>query len=147
MMNKIKILGTAVVVLMLLNIFLLVFFMKSKGPHHPRKGDPKEIVIERLHFDPAQVKVYEDVILDHRSSIEIKEIEMMEIRSGLYGLLGTSDRNEVDSLMNRIGAIRAEIEAVHFKHFSDIEAICREDQKAHFMELRKDLGRIFSKRR
>ncbi len=58
-MNKTKLLSFAVIALLLLNFGILGSLLLSKDKDGPKgKRMPREIVIEKLHFDDNQVIEY-----------------------------------------------------------------------------------------
>ena len=145
-MSKVRVLVIAVITLILLNVALVVFFV-SRVPMHfgppPRPDGPKRIIIERLHFDAGQIDAYEQAIAEHMQQVEEKTSEQKRLRNELYALFQGPDRSGADSIASAIGAVQAQIELIHFKHFQAIEAICRPDQKADFIALSHELARLF----
>lgn len=130
-----------VAALVLLNISTLAFFFTHKRPPHP--AGPRNIIIDRLHFDAAQVGEYEKLIKKHQSGIREIEQNISVAKSELYGLLQGADYSKKDSLMARIGALQMDIEAVHFAHFQEIKSLCKPAQLADFNNLTIDLARFF----
>jgi DNA-binding XRE family transcriptional regulator len=150
-MDKIKLLTFAVIALLLLNLGTLGFLIFARPPH-PMGGpgmrqQPKEIIIERLHFDEAQQQKYAQLIRWHRGTINEIEKEIYQAKNKLYlQLLKTNaDTISRDSLINALGNYQKQIEATHFRHFQDIKNICRPDQMEDYNDLTAELSRIFSK--
>ena len=143
-MTKIRILTVSVILLLLLNAGLL-FFGFSHGPQPSRHDGPKTIIIEHLHLDQEQVARYDLLIKEHQETIREKELELAQSKAGLYALFTANDRSAADSLLTAITAIQAEIETIHFDHFAEIEALCREDQKADFKALSTELLELFKR--
>jgi len=145
-MTKVKLLGIAVVVLVLLNIgtLAMLFIGRPGHPHPPRGEGPKAAIIERLHFDPDQVVAYEDLIKDHQKAIKVQDEVMMATRSVFYHDLGSTNMEKRDSLLSVIAAVQWEIEETHLEHFGKIRALCRADQLADFDALSNDLAGYFS---
>lgn len=146
-MSKVKLLTVVVVLLVLLNIgTLTALFMGRPGHHGPPRGEgPKAIIIERLHFDADQAIAYEALIMDHRQTIDVLDEAMMDARDRLYSELRGSDRAGTDSLIAIIGSVQQRVERTHSSHFSDIRALCRQDQLPAFDALVDDLATYFSR--
>lgn len=142
-MSKVRALIIAVIILVLLNVVLVAFFIFHAPPPPPMREGPKRIVIERLHFDPAQVDAYEKAIATHQEKIRAKGQEAMRLRNELYAKLQEPDSAGADSIAIAIGAVQAQIEMIHFEHFKAIEALCKPEQKADFVALSHDLARLF----
>ena len=131
--------------LILLNLATLAFFRWGKMP--PRPEGPRKAIIERLHFDDSQVAEYEKLIVAHRTAIGAKEAEIRAAKEGLYQLLSSDNPIAKDSLIARIGAIQQDMERIHFDHFKEIKALCKNDQADLFKGLAGDLADYFSPRR
>ncbi|MCC6938456.1 MAG: periplasmic heavy metal sensor [Flavobacteriales bacterium] len=145
-MTKVKLLGIAVVVLVLLNIgTLAMLFTRPNGRQGPpREEGPKAIIIERLHFDAEQVKAYEELIAKHQAAIRTSDEKMQATRGELYQELKGLDDPAKDSLLDALGKVQRAIEATHFAHFEEIRALCQPDQLASFNALVDDLAGYFS---
>jgi len=153
-MEKTKLLTFAVIALFLLNLGTLGFLLLS-GPkdHNPSghgsegRSKPREIIIEKLHFDDAQVKEYDQLIQWHRSNISKLEDQIRDSKNELYLQLNENPVNEKakDSLINALASYQKEIESIHFKHFQDIKKMCKKEQMDDFTQLTEELSRLFSK--
>lgn len=156
-MEKTKLLTIAVITLLVLNLatvgFLLFTGPKGNRPHAGQgpegRPKPKEIIIEKLHFDANQQKEYDKLIQWHQGEIKTIEDHIKEAKDDLYQILSSSEINikSKDSLINALSLHQKEIEITHFKHFEDIKKLCHEDQIEDFNNLTEELGKIFSKGR
>jgi len=151
-MDKIKLLTIAVISLLLLNLGTLGFLVLNKPNGFGRPGmrpEPKELIIEKLHFDKQQQKDYENLIYWHRTTIAGIEDQIHETKNRLYlQLLKTDvDKTGKDSLINALAVYQKQIETTHFTHFQDIKRLCRPDQLEDFYDLTEELSRIFGKPR
>lgn len=156
-MDKIKLLTFSVIALLVLNLGTLgyLFFSGTKG-HRPPPGrgpegrpQPKEIIIEKLHFDAQQQKEYEKLILSHRTTINELDDHIRDSKNNLYlQLIKTSiDVKTKDSLNAILATYQKQIEITHFNHFQDIKKICHPNQLDDFYDLTEELSRLFSKPR
>lgn len=156
-MEKTKLLTIAVLSLLVLNLATVGFLLLS-GPkgNHPQPGQgqegrlkPKEIIIEKLHFDVNQQKEYDKLIQWHQGEIKTIEDHIREAKDALYQILSSSEINikSKDSLINALSFHQKEIEITHFKHFEDTKKLCHKDQIEDFNTLTEELGRLFSKGR
>ena len=146
-MSKIKILTLLVVSLFLLNFGLILFFVVYND--NQKQKSPKEIIIEKLHFNKQQIVIYEAEINIHRSKIRLAENNIRNTKNKLYRLLNEQKNTSFkkDSLINLISKYQNQIEFINFDHYLVIKNICNEKQKQNFGTLTKDLARIFSKKR
>ena len=143
-MNKNKLIRIIAVVLLLTNIALVSFIFFSR-PKPPRGEGPRNIIIERLHFDRNQILKYDKLIFVHRAKIKKKEKEIVEIKNSLYlQLLEENNQPTIDSLQSRIGFVQSEIENIHYRHFEDIHQLCNDDQEKYYAELVKEIAKLFS---
>ena len=95
-MNKYKFLILVIIGLLLSNGVLFFMLIKS----HQRKGGPKNIIIDKLHFDKEQIKNYEVYIQQHRKATNDNEETMNKLRSNLFKQLKyKQDTAKVDSLI------------------------------------------------
>ena len=146
-MNKNKLIRILAVVLLLTNI-ALVSFIYLQRPKHPHGEGPRNIIIERLHFDRNQILKYDQFITQHRAKIKQKEKEMIALKNILYlQLLEENDSSTIDSLQSKIGSVQTEIENIHYRHFEDIHRLCNDDQEKYYAELVKEIAQLFSRHR
>jgi periplasmic protein CpxP/Spy len=150
-MEKTKLLTFAVIALLILNLGTLGFLFATgpKGEHHPPHGrpEPKEIIIERLHFNEKQQAEYEELIKEHRKHIREVEDKIRASKDELYQLLKEKvyDGVKKDRLFTSLATYQREIEITHFNHFEDIKRICTQEQLSDFNELTEELSGLFSK--
>ena len=151
-MEKTKLLTITVIGLLLLNFATLGFLFISgtkghKPPHDIPEGrhEPKEIIIERLHFDANQQKEYGQLIEWHRGEIRQLEDSIRVSKNELYMLFNNDivDEKAKVTLINEIALFQKQIEATHFKHFEDIKKLCKPEQQVYFNELTEEFGRLF----
>lgn len=148
-MEKTKLLTLAVIGLLVINFGTLGFLLLNGKDHHPPHGgrlEPKEIIIEKLHFDEAQQEEYEKLIQWHRGEITRLDDNIRNAKNELYAQLSQTkiDTKSKDSLIGVINSNQKQIEETHFKHFQDIKKLCHQDQLDDFNELSQELSRIFA---
>ncbi len=144
MLTRTNFFRLTIAALVALNLATLAFF-RFGWPHPPRPGLAlKKTIVERLHFDAAQTASYEQLIAGHRKAVQEKDHELAQLRQALYNTLATVDTTGKDSLVQRIGAVHAGIEQLHYAHFQAIKGLCRPDQAASFDQLSGELARFFA---
>jgi Spy/CpxP family protein refolding chaperone len=152
-MEKAKLLTIAVIGLLLLNLATLgfLFLNGSKGHHPPMDGPqgrqkPREIIIEKLHFDVNQQKEYDKIIKWHHGEIERLDKNIRQTKNELYSQLMQPevDVKTKDSLITVLNSYQKQIEQTHFKHFEDIKKLCHPNQMEDFNDLTEELSRIFA---
>jgi protein CpxP len=141
-MNRNKLLMLIIAGLLISNLALVCFIFFGHRP--PAHEGPRDIIIERLHFDRKQVEDYDRLIFDHRRSMRNKQDEMLNLKKQLYGTLTTNDTTRNDSLRNLIADVQKGIENINYNHFRDIEKLCNASQKNDFDELVKDIAELFA---
>ncbi len=151
-MEKSKLLTISVFGLLALNLAILAFLFLNgpKGhrppPPHGDQQNPRELIIEQLHFDAAQQKEYSKIIEWHKKSIRDLDNNIRQTKNDLYALLRQQqvDVKAKDSLMTVLNTFQKQINETHFKHFEDIKKLCHPDQLEDYNALTEELGRIFS---
>ncbi len=139
-MNRVKILIRAVAFLFLLNIGL-IFFLVGRRPS-PRHG-PKHKIIQLLELDSKQVKEYEEMIKIHEGNITAQDEKIVALKQELYkGLI--DNQVDTDSLLALLSKEKTIVEKMHYRHFNDLEKLCKDDQKDNFKKLTKELTKLFS---
>ena len=144
-MSKTKIISFIAIGLLVLNLALIaVLFTHQKHRPAPRER-PRNIIIESLQFDEAQIKEYDKLITEHRSAIENQEKNILSLKNQLYSSLSVDeDSLLVISLEQQLGQLQIGIEELHYEHFQQIKNLCRPNQLDHFNELMKNISEIFS---
>ena len=149
-MNKTRLLTIAVLALLAINTGLLAFLFLRKPPQLPRGGPaggqngPKQVIMDKLHFDEKQVARYEVLIEQHRASVKPLNEEIMGTKSQLYATLADESIAGKDSLVNRLGDLQMRIENAHYEHFLEIKQLCTTQQLADFKALSGELAGYFS---
>jgi len=152
-MERTKLLTITIIGLLLLNFATLGFLFMSGPRGHKRpndrpegRPDPREIIIERLHFDVNQQKEYDKIVQWHKGQIKKLDENLRSAKNELYNQLKQPqiDVKIKDSLIAVINANQKQIEETHFKHFEDIKKLCHQDQLEDFNELTEELSRILA---
>lgn len=143
-MNKVKLYGAFSIALLLINI-VLIWLMFSRNPPERRREEPKIFIIEKLHFDAAQISKYEKLIKWHRENINASDEKVKDLKKELYACLKSENHSvSADSLIKEIGKEKLHIEQVHYQHFSDIKNLCKPDQLSDFNSLSTELTKLFA---
>lgn len=153
-MEKTKLLTYTVIALLLLNLGTLAYLFASapkrqqahgKGPHG--KPMPREVIIEKLHFDPLQTRQYDQLIEWHRANVRVTEDKIRSSKNSLYRLLNEEqvDENAKTVLIDSIAQYQRQIESIHFRHFMDIRKLCKKEQLDDFAQLTNELSKLFSR--
>jgi protein CpxP len=148
-MEKTKVLTIAVIGLLIINLGTLGFLLlngKGHRPPHEERPEPKQLIIEKLHFDANQQKRYAKLIEWHRDEITKLDQNIRQAKNELYSQLNKPavDVKAKDSLIAVINSNQKQIEETHFRHFEDIKKLCNQDQMDDFNDLTEELSRIFA---
>jgi len=151
-MERTKLLTITIIGLLLINLATLGFVFlngpKPGGMPHEGRPLPKDIIIDKLHFDANQQKEYEKLIRWHRGKIDQLDDSIRQTKNSLYSGLTESDTNTKtkDSLIALLNTYQKQVEETHFKHFEDIKKLCKPEQQEDFKALTTELSRIFAPR-
>ncbi len=157
-MSKIKLLSIAVIGLLIVNLGIVSFLLLRKPPH-PRgfrpemnqlegrpegQAGPKNIIIERLHFDKEQVAAYEKLIEQHQATVKNIRDSIRMAKTALYNTLNNETFAGKDSVVNELNLLQRNLELAHYQHFAALKKICKPEQTENFDKLTHDLARFFS---
>ena len=143
-MNKIKLLSFLSIALLAINL-VLIWFILSHKPIHPKGEGPKQIIIEKLVFDESQTKKYARFIKIHQTKIKYQQGQLMKLKNKLYSTLIHGKKNtEKDSLIIEINKIQNNIENIHYNHFEEIKMLCYPKQQNSFDQLCLEIAKLFS---
>jgi protein CpxP len=147
-MDKIKLLTYSVIGLVLLNIGIIGFLYLSRPNDNPHDlgRKPKDIIIDKLHFDANQIQKYDDIIKVYRNTIDSLNNNSREIKAALYTQLKQPILNNKvkDSLIQLTLVNQKRIEEANFKHFLDIKNLCSKSQLQDYNSLTEELEKLFS---
>jgi|JFJP01.1.fsa_nt_gi periplasmic protein CpxP/Spy len=146
-MNKTKVLVFAVIALVALNFGIIGFLFLSKNNDGTRgRKMPREIIIEKLHFDANQIAAYEKIIQDHQKKIKGLDDSIRVSKNELYQLLNsdTIDSSQKDTIFFKLADYQKQIETTHFNHFLEIKKLCKKEQLSDYENLTEELSKIFS---
>lgn len=140
-MNKSKFHVLIILGLLISNVIL--FFMLFK--EHKGNEGPKNIIINKLHFDKNQIKDYEVYIQQHRKAIDENEATMNALRSNLFEQLTyQQDSTKIDSIINIIAKQQYVAEKINYNHFLAIKHLCKPLQQQDFNKFTKEITDLFS---
>lgn len=140
-MNKSKFHVLIILGLLISNVIL--FFMLFK--EHKGNEGPKNIIINKLHFDKNQINDYEVYIQQHRKAIDENEAIMNALRSNLFEQLTyQQDSTKIDSIINIIAKQQYVAEKINYNHFLAIKRLCKPSQQQDFNKFTKEITDLFS---
>ena len=151
-MNKIKVLTYSLIVLVIINVGMIVFFkiIKPRDSGGNFRNGPRKMIIEKLHFDAKQQEQLEASIDKHIHKIKTIENQIQQTKESLYAQLSLSKVDPIvkDSLITVLGDLQKQIESSRFNHFKNIRKICNTpEQKEDFKELTVELSKMFAHKR
>lgn len=130
-----KILGGAVIGLVIINVLLLTFVWLGKNGRNPsRSGNGGgRFLEEQLKLSADQKQQVKSLRDNHFQLVESLRKQSRESRNELHELLKSPNSAlKAQELTSKLGQIQSQIEFSTFKHFSDIRSICNEQQKKVF---------------
>ena len=143
-MEKTKLLATAVIGLLLLNLGLLAFLWsggsQGRSPQGGRGEQTRalEYLMDELTFDASQRAACGQFLQNHRRRMDSLQNQNRMNRDILYDHLKTGDSTAAFS----IGHVQAQVELEAFNYFRNIRAVCRDDQKELFDRVIYDAMRM-----
>jgi hypothetical protein len=142
-MNKIKFLSIVIMGLLASNLLLIGAFLLHSD--EGKRGGPKKQIIEKLHFDEAQIQQYEKLITWHEYHSKNTHFQIIDLKKQLYTTL-TNDKDNLkkETLLIKIAALEIELERINYQHFKDIKKICRKDQQKYYKHFSQELTNLFN---
>ena len=137
-MRKSLLKNLLLIVLLISNTFFIYKWWNAPERRHKQ---PKDIIIERLHFDNQQVVAYEKLIKEHRKQIRSLENQLNNKKTLLFADISKPISSKVSQ---EIETIEIRILNVHYSHFQDIRSICHENQLKDFKQLNKEIIQLFA---
>ena len=122
-MNKQNFYIIIIGVLILINLTLMWFFLNQNNSS--KKGGPRDMIIEALHFDDEQIREYDLLITDHR-------VLMRKGKSNLYNFRKSYFLTDSDSALSLLSISYSNLESINKNHINDIMEICTASQKEDF---------------
>ena len=115
--------------LILINLtFMWLFFNQENSS---KKGGPRDMIIEALHFDNEQIREYDLLIKDHR-------ILMRKGKGELYNFRKSYFLTDSDSALSLLSNSYSNLENINKNHINEIMEICNSSQKEIFRIIIKD---------
>ena len=141
--SKNKILITAVVILLLTNIAVLLFFLYNKGPEKRgghgggREAMMTEFLQKEIGFNQQQLAQYDTLSKQQHEKMKADFDEMRKNREDLYKQLGS--QAFTDSAINMVAArsvdMQKGMEIKMLSSFRDIRKLCTVEQQPKFDSL------------
>lgn len=137
-----KVLSLLVLVLLLTNILLLVFFVWAK-PEPPRpgssgaksdRGGVTQILEKEVGFNAEQMEQYKKLKDQHWDKMKPYFGELRNARNNFYKLLNQASVPDsvINSAADSIAAKQKQMDLQTFRHFQQVKAICTPEQQARF---------------
>ena len=122
-MNKERFYIIIIGVLILINLtFMWLFFNQENSS---KKGGPRDVLIEALHFDNEQIAEYDRLIKDHRCLTRKATNELYDLRESYF-------LTDNDSSLSLLSNTYVDIERINKDHINDVMEICNSSQKEEF---------------
>ena len=142
-----KILSVAVILLLLVNIGLVVYMLKGRNNHGPRKTkDPFEMMVKELGMSEKQQSDYKSQKEEHFKLIRPAIDSLRKARIAMFSLVREPNVNDsiVDDYSRRIAEQQAIINKLTLNHFRKVRNVFTPEQQPKFDEFIK---KIMQKRR
>ena len=136
-MNKQRFYIIIIGVLILINLILMWLFFNQNNSS--KKGGPRDLIIEVLHFDYEQIREYDLLIKDHR-------VLMRKGKSELYNFRKSYFLSDSDSALSLLSNSYSNLENINKNHINEIMEICTASQKEIFRIIIKE-NTLFNERK
>jgi periplasmic protein CpxP/Spy len=134
-MNAIRIMGVALLGLLILNVVSLGLLWRITGPQGGSQA--AKFLMHELKFDATQRKAYWELIHQHRDQMRKLEFERIQSRNQLYDNLGKGDTTQFGVLRQ----IQGETELITFQHFQAVRNLGSPQQQQRFDRIIKEVLR------
>jgi len=127
-----------VVILLLSNIGLLLYFLLWKKPAHKQSGQPKgefsivDYMKKEIGFDDEQTKQFQQLHELNRDSLKTIGDSIRSSKNALYKLMQqTPPANDsaVNAAVKTVSIYQQRMEMNMFRHFQRVRAICNAEQQ------------------
>lgn len=135
-----KVLSLLVLVLLLTNVLLLVFFVWAKPASKTNKntrGEVTQILEKEVGFNAQQMEQYKQLKDQHWDKMRPYFGEMRTAKDNFYKLLNEASVPDsvVNSAADAIAAKQKQLDLQTFRHFQQVKAICTPEQQPKFDSL------------
>lgn len=155
MISKTKILVTLVILLLLTNVAMLIFFLNNKDHH---KGDGhggrdaamRSFLQKEIGFSDQQLQQYDSLTKHHKDEIKPSFEEMRNNREQDMKALGQAGFSDsvIEASATRSSSMQKDMIKKMLIHFRDVRALCTAEQKPKFDSLfYRSLGKREDKRK
>jgi Spy/CpxP family protein refolding chaperone len=131
-----RVLTIAVVLLLLVNVAMLIFMLRSHGRHdmRGRDGGPFDMMVKELNMTEQQQTDFKKLKAEHFKNIGPVFDSIKTLKKSLFDLVKAETAN--DSLISKYSGLIAEQQAIVDKatinHFRKVRALFSGDQQKKF---------------
>lgn len=135
-MNELKFYKYLVILLVLINFGVLIFFVVMRPGPPPHMGPPHPPMHEKLQFKGEKESQFRNLEEQHHQA----KRKLMEERHKNYVLIGEDiGKNKVnrDSILKVIADIQFRTDKMTFDFFEKVYGMCDDNQKKHLHDMLK----------
>ncbi|HEV8508555.1 MAG TPA: periplasmic heavy metal sensor [Chitinophagaceae bacterium] len=126
-----KFLVLLVAILLVANLFLMLYFFVFKNHQEPERSHPvSDYMQKELGLNEEQTEKFKQLRDQHRAAVKPVVDEMKRLKDSLYNLLQDPQSNDSSAraIAEQIGDKQEEWEILIFQHFEKVRAICDSSQ-------------------
>jgi Spy/CpxP family protein refolding chaperone len=135
-LTKSHILSVLVVLLVCINLTTLatIWLNKPFDAMKAQQAGPKQMIIERLHFNEQQQQAFSFLVDEHREQMKALRRSILESKEAFYANLGNEEADSAETYAHIADISRFEQQAgkITFEHFRKVRSICDPRQKREF---------------
>ena len=126
-----KIFQWCLIILITVNVIVVVVLLIK--PYFQRPPHPGELMVKELDFTDEQTVKFENITKQHIAKVEKNRKHVRAEKRALFKAVPDKlSPHQVDSITSIIGNLEKELDVITYNHFSDIYALCNEEQKTKF---------------
>lgn len=133
---KQKLLPTAFIILVMLNIALLVLLI-TKPNKHRKMGPKNNFLVEQLKFNEDQKDKFYELDRTHRQKMRSIDEQIRTHKGFLFRSIGDEDSN-IDSITTIIGNLEKQKDLELYSFFNSIRSFCTLEQRNRLNSILND---------
>jgi hypothetical protein len=132
-MSQLKIYRSISVLLLILNLAMLIFFFRTKGPHSRHRGPQMNHIHEILDLDSEQSDRFKSLVTEHKEAMLSISKNQRNLINQYFSPLKSPDSKKENSqiLIDYNSAEERKLETT-YAHFQAIKALLNADQVINF---------------
>ena len=145
MMKQLQFYKLALLLLVILNAFTLVFVFTKPRPSHippPHGKPPKEAIIKKFGLDAEQAAKFSGLAEQHRKQTEMIRSDQRSTLELYFNTLIDTTYSNTDSLIAQVQQLEGDKIRLTYEHFKEVKSLLNMNQESDFKQFMKGMMRI-----